>query len=126
MYYAREQAQLKKNQKRSTQLVKVFGEYGTTDLDDGELLRRDRGEELEVLLSLTLAANAAHCLRNNLSGSISSRQRGKECSARREGSSVREADDAGGGSETGSDGTCRGGSSSKTGGQHLPRVIEAN
>jgi hypothetical protein len=59
----------------SAELVEVLGEDGAADLDDGELLRRDRGEELEVLLALAFAADAADGLGDHLTGAVA-RERG--------------------------------------------------
>lgn len=47
---------------RGRQRVKVFGDNGTANLDDGELLGGDGGEVREVLLDLTLGADVTQQL----------------------------------------------------------------
>ncbi|KAI6775704.1 hypothetical protein HG530_002462 [Fusarium avenaceum] len=72
-----EPAEFVKEEHATAKLIEVFGKNGTADLDNSKLLGLNRGEELEVLLALPLAANAVDSLRNNLPSSIPARRRGQ-------------------------------------------------
>lgn len=75
MYQNWVEAHLCQERETSAELVQVIGKNGTANLDDGKLLGLNRGEELQVLLTLPPAANAIDGLRNNLPGPIAARQR---------------------------------------------------
>ena len=46
----------------------LISQDGTSDFDDSKFLRGDRCEVREVLLNLSLRANAAQCLNNDPAG----------------------------------------------------------